>query len=190
MIFLFCLFLYFPSARLPAISPRHQALWWSAPCVLMSGVFGRVVSNTSSLAVFFQRAMKPWTQWMVSSVFLPMHGQTCSHCAARTLPRRLDVFLLVPGNKMFSIEILVFFCKGVPWDLFFQSGVITTRFISECGSAVDSGVSKCENEKYICAFFLSSCSWESAQEEHLLCAFRLGPFEIPFTMRKKQKRNL
>lgn len=37
--------------RLPAISHRHQAPWWSAPCVLMSGVHERLRSNTSSLAV-------------------------------------------------------------------------------------------------------------------------------------------
>lgn len=88
---------------------------------------------------------------MVSSVFLPTHGQTSSHCAARTLPRRLDAFLLVPGNKVFSIEILVFFARvfletSFSWFFFFLfftilNGVITTWFISECGSAVDRGVS-------------------------------------------------
>lgn len=45
-------FLYPPSlARLPAISHRHQPLWWSAPCVLMLEVYDRLESNTSSLAV-------------------------------------------------------------------------------------------------------------------------------------------
>lgn len=46
----------FPSAflslaRLPAIAHRHQALWWSAPCVLMLSVYDRLKCNTSSLAV-------------------------------------------------------------------------------------------------------------------------------------------
>lgn len=46
-----CLFSFFCLARLPAISHRHQALWWSAPCVLMLEVYDRLESNTSSLAV-------------------------------------------------------------------------------------------------------------------------------------------
>lgn len=122
--FLHWLFLFLspPSlARLPAISHRHQPLWWSAPCVLMLGVYDRLESNTSSLAVTSSKLGNcGHNEWSRVFCYPCMDGPVHT-----VLPKSLwgdctDLYLPLE-KEHFLTEILVFL-QG-RWSSFYVNNV-------------------------------------------------------------------
>lgn len=110
--------------RLPAIARWHQALWWSAPCVLMVRVHDRLESNTSSLAVTSSKLRKRGHNERSRVFFYPCMDGPAHTVRPEIPPRRLYRFLLLllrerRGGKInwntFWLEIL--FCKDA-WSFY------------------------------------------------------------------------
>lgn len=99
--------LSFP-ARLPAISHRHQALWWSTPCVLMLRVHDRLQSNTSSLA---DSSSKLWNhghnEWSRVFCYPCMDGPV--HAALpNPTEETVQIYTCLSKWDTFWLKILVF----------------------------------------------------------------------------------